>query len=243
MTQKEVTILVVDDEPLLVEIFSDWLEQEGYKTATAENGARGLELATKSHFDLIVSDVRMPVMTGIEMARQVSKRCKYIPKIIFISGFSDISVREYFDVGVECLLTKPSRRSEFLAAVRRSLTPRGELWRIAPASIATRPLDAGFTSLAEGRRQRRIALGRGGFCIRSNLLAQATQDVRFRLEFSIDQQVLAGQGVVRWADQNISEIGVEITYVEDGCRDWIVELSQRDDIRQFIPMQCDDQMR
>ena len=239
MQLNEAAVLVVDDEPLLLEVFSEWLEQEACQIATADNGAHGLELATRSHFDLIVSDVQMPVMTGIDMARQVSQRCDSTPKIIFVSGFSDMAMRECFDIGVECLLTKPFRRTEFLAAARRSLTPRSELWRMAPASLADRSLDAQFASLEEGRRQGRIAFGRGGFCMRSSMVAHATQDIRFRLDFSADRQVLAGQGIVRWAEPDTGEIGIEIAYVEDECRDWIVGLSQRNDIRPFIPMRCD----
>jgi len=149
-----------------------------------------------------------------------------------------VTERECFDIVVECLLSKPSRRGDFLAAVQRSLTPRAELWQLAPASRPERSLDAGFGSLSDAGREGLFALGRGGFCVRSDLLAPAAQEIKFHLEFPIDQQVLAGQGVVRWAHQETGEIGVEITYVEGACRDWIVGLSQRHDIKPFIPKQC-----
>jgi hypothetical protein len=147
--------------------------------------------------------------------------------------------RECYDIGIECLLSKPSRRADFLAAARRSLTPRPDLWGVAPPSRVETSLDVRFASLADARSDGRIAFGRGGFCVRSDLSVPASQDIGFRLDFAADRQMLAGQGIVRWVEHATREMGVEITYAEDHCRDWVVGLSQGQDTGAFIPRQCD----
>jgi len=62
------TILLVDDEPQITHVVSKRLEKEGYRTLVANDGEEGLELALEHGVDLVVSDLQMPYMSGVEMA-------------------------------------------------------------------------------------------------------------------------------------------------------------------------------
>ena len=64
MELKEATVMVVDDEPMLVDIFGEWLQEENCRVLTAGDGAAALEVLRNHHADVIVSDVRMPVTDG-----------------------------------------------------------------------------------------------------------------------------------------------------------------------------------
>ena len=71
MQLKGAAILVVDDEPALQKIFADWVQREGATVYAASNGAEALEVAQAHHIDLVLSDVRMPVMDGVTLAKRL----------------------------------------------------------------------------------------------------------------------------------------------------------------------------
>src|SRR5215472_10228843 len=136
MKLKDTTVLIVDDEPMLLDIFRDWLQEEDCHVWTAGDGAAALQILRDNHVDVIVSDVRMPVMDGILLLKNLAtysqmergEQDHYPPKMIFISGFSDLEPREAYDLGIEALMQKPIKCAQFVAAVRRSLRPREEMW-------------------------------------------------------------------------------------------------------------------
>lgn len=83
-------VLIVDDEPMMLEMNADLLESMGYRTATAEHGRAGLETfaADPTAFAVVVTDISMPVMNGGEMIRNIRKIRSDIP-IIAVSGLSE----------------------------------------------------------------------------------------------------------------------------------------------------------
>ncbi len=78
-------VLIIDDEPSIRECFSDILEDDGYLVIMAENGRVGLEMIAEYRPDLILCDLRMPEVNGMEVVRRVHERYTKIP-IIIISG-------------------------------------------------------------------------------------------------------------------------------------------------------------
>ncbi len=74
-------ILVVDDEESIREFLEIMLRKEGYEVTTAEDGAKGLEIIKKKNFDLVISDLQMPNMTGLELLKNV--RDSY-PELLFM---------------------------------------------------------------------------------------------------------------------------------------------------------------
>src|SRR5215467_4388635 len=104
MELKDATVLIVDDEPMLLEIFGEWLQEENCRVLTAGDGAAALQILGSHHVDVIVSDVRMPVMDGILLLKNINtyaglSKGNYPPKMIFISGFTDLEPREAYGLG------------------------------------------------------------------------------------------------------------------------------------------------
>ena len=86
-------ILVIDDEELITKSLLRLLGSEGYNVAVAKNGSEALDRVKEADFDLIVSDVRMPELDGIETIRQIRAYLKTIDKKpipeILITGYAD----------------------------------------------------------------------------------------------------------------------------------------------------------
>jgi CheY-like chemotaxis protein len=239
MRLKDSTILLVDDEIGLLRIFKRWFEREGSLVLTAENGVEALHIVKENAIDMIVSDVRMPQMDGIELAKRVKAMGKYFPKIIFISGFADIDERECCDVGIEFKLSKPIRRESLMATVNECLTEREKLWREPPEAIPEKTLNAVFENVLDAQAQGLIAFGNGGICVHSALSVRTGETIGLNMGFTADRRALKGQGVVRWTAPDEQQIGIEVTYIDDANRAWLANLPGKNETVSFIPRSSD----
>ena len=234
MQLKNATILLVDDEPDLLEIQAAWFRREGSRVFVAGNGAEALEILLANHVDVVVSDVRMPVMDGITLLKNVKASQSYKSSVMFISGFTDIQPRDAYDLGVEAVMSKPVERKELIAVVSRVLAERNELWMVPPMRKTGAILDAIFESLSMALSQRLLVFGRGGFCIPSTLkLKEGPVDLLFN--FRADKRKVKGHGVIRWTATPEPELGVEITYIDDDTRAWVLSLTEPNESLSFIP--------
>ena len=101
------TILIVDDEKDLCTILSDSLSRDRYRVVTAFNGKMGLQLVKKEKPDLILLDIKMPGMDGIEVLRKIKKMKKEIVVIMF-TGYGTLeTAREAMKLGAYDYVTKP----------------------------------------------------------------------------------------------------------------------------------------
>lgn len=113
-------VLVVDDDPPSVKMISFLLREEGYTVLTASNGPDALTLVEREVPDLIILDVMMPHMDGLEVCRRI-RRTMQVP-ILILSAKGETSDRVMgLDVGADDYLPKPFDPSELLARVRAIL--------------------------------------------------------------------------------------------------------------------------
>ncbi len=123
MKKKNITILLVDDEPDILEIVGYNLSAEGYNVITAENGIEAVKLAKKKKPQLIILDVMMPEMDGIEACEQIRK----IPElsetmITFLTARGeDYSQMAGFDAGADDYITKPIKPKVLVSKVNALL--------------------------------------------------------------------------------------------------------------------------
>lgn len=235
MDLKEASILLVEDEPLLREIMAEWLRRTVKEVFCAENGAEAVPILAAHKIDLVLSDVRMPVMDGIALLKKINSRGTHRPRMIFMTGFSDLTLREAHDLGADALLEKPMKREELLHEAQRSLTEPDELWRMPPAETAPIvKLKTNFESLAAAQEKKRIAFGRRGFCIACNS-ALHTGPIDFTLVFKADQRAISGHGTVRWTAPQEDQAGIEIMHLSDASRTWMIDLMRRNHPVPFIP--------
>ena len=113
-------ILVVDDEKTLVKGMKFNLENEGYEVECAYDGAAALELAREGRFDLIILDVMMPEMDGIEACMKI-REFSNVPIIMLTARSEDADKLMGFESGADDYLTKPFNILELKARVRALL--------------------------------------------------------------------------------------------------------------------------
>jgi len=109
-------ILIVEDEPDVLQIFSDMLGQEKFEVIKAKNGAEGLEVALELKPDLILLDISMPVMDGIAMLKEIkiNDALKNIP-VIVLTNYSDTQkIAEAMENGAYGYLIKINLKSDDL---------------------------------------------------------------------------------------------------------------------------------
>ena len=114
-------VLVVDDEPGIRDILSRTFALAEYDVDCAPDGLAALDRMRQTRYDLLVADLKMPVMDGLSMIRE-AKRYKSDLPVIIITGYSTESAAiEAVNLGVSGYLTKPFRVPQVLAAAARAL--------------------------------------------------------------------------------------------------------------------------
>lgn len=123
MKKKNITILLVDDEPDILEIVGYNLSAEGYNVITAEDGLEAVKLAKKKKPQLIILDVMMPEMDGIEACEQIRKIPELSETIItFLTARGeDYSQMAGFDAGADDYITKPIKPKVLVSKVNALL--------------------------------------------------------------------------------------------------------------------------
>ncbi len=126
MKDAKAKVLLVDDEPDILEIVGYNLKNEGYQVFTAENGEEALKIAKKKKPDLIILDVMMPVMDGIEACEKMRKMPELDDTVItFLTARGeDYSMIAGFDVGADDYITKPVKPRVLVSKVKSLLRRR-----------------------------------------------------------------------------------------------------------------------
>jgi DNA-binding response OmpR family regulator len=118
------TVLVVDDEERLTSLVQAYLQQEGFRVLTADNGLEALEVVRRDPPDLIVLDLMMPEMDGAEFLR-VLRTQHSTPVILLTARVGDEDKIVGLELGADDYITKPFRPRELLARVRAVLRRAG----------------------------------------------------------------------------------------------------------------------
>ena len=113
-------ILIVDDNPEIREIINVLLGGEGFEVSEAENGAQALTLIEQQDFDLIILDIMMPKMTGLEACMQI-REFSNVPIIMLTAKGEDMDKLIGFEQGTDDYLTKPFNILELKARIRALL--------------------------------------------------------------------------------------------------------------------------
>jgi CheY-like chemotaxis protein len=214
------TILIVDDEVDLREIVASELEFVGAHIFQAENVTRAQEILKQNHIDLIVSDIRMPGGTGIDLLNYAKNLNVDGPPIILITGFADITLEDAYNLGAEALVSKPFKLEE-LIRLCSSLLMDPALRFTARKSFPNAILQQAFNKTVNSALdQHELGIGRGGMTLKldnKNRVWDGHDVISFDLQYK--DQRLQGMGNVRWWKplENSSQIvvGLEFSGLED----------------------------
>ena len=123
MKNSDIKILLVDDEPDILEIVGYNLKNEGYKIYTAKNGVEAVESAKKHEPHLIILDIMMPEMDGIEACEKIraTKGLENVLITFFTARSEDYSQMAGFDVGADDYITKPIKPKVLISKIKALL--------------------------------------------------------------------------------------------------------------------------
>jgi PAS domain S-box-containing protein len=122
VSDNRATVLIVNDDQMQLDLLRDFLEPEGYKTFVAQDGRRALDLTRTVRVEIVISDVMMPVMDGMELCRQLKQNphTASIPLLLVSAVRKEEAVlREAFEAGADDYLGIPFRHEELLVKVAR----------------------------------------------------------------------------------------------------------------------------
>ena len=114
-------ILLVDDEPDILELIGYNLRQEGYDVFTAENGKQGIDMARSVNPDLIILDVMMPVKDGYQVAEEIRGLNRHVPILFLTAKSQREDTLQGFKVGADDYMTKPFSMDELEARIEAIL--------------------------------------------------------------------------------------------------------------------------
>jgi len=114
-------VLIIEDEPNMVLGLKDSCEYEGYEVAVARNGKEGLEKVSTEKPDIILLDVMLPVMSGIDVCRTLRTRGIETPILMLTARSQEIDKVIGLEVGADDYVTKPFSIKELLARIRAHL--------------------------------------------------------------------------------------------------------------------------
>jgi DNA-binding response OmpR family regulator len=140
-------ILIVEDEPAMVAGLRDNFEYEGYEVISANDGVEGLGLAIKEHPDLVVLDVMMPRMSGLDVCKQLKAKRPALPIIMLTARGQEIDKVVGLELGADDYVTKPFSIRELMArvkAVLRRVSPLSttpEVYRFGDVEVNIRSND------------------------------------------------------------------------------------------------------
>ncbi|MEX0743163.1 MAG: response regulator transcription factor [Actinomycetota bacterium] len=147
------TVLVVDDEETIAEAVRARLESEGYRVLVAGDGGQAIETAARERPDLVVLDLMLPGMDGLEVCKELQRE-RWVPVLMLTARTEEADKVAGFAVGADDYLTKPFSLRELVVRVRAILR---RVERIGQAS-STEPLQLGGMSIDPTRR--RVAVDR-----------------------------------------------------------------------------------
>jgi DNA-binding response OmpR family regulator len=117
-------ILLVEDDTTIVVPFQLILESEGYHVDTASTGRQAIENIGKNEYQVVILDMKLPDMQGIEVAREIRNKTDEI-NLIIMTGYPNlVDSIEALDIGISEILLKPINADEFLRTVEEALVDR-----------------------------------------------------------------------------------------------------------------------
>jgi DNA-binding response OmpR family regulator len=201
------TILVVDDEEGVVSLLEAYLRHQGFRVLSAANGRQALHLARQEHPDLIVLDIMMPEMDGLEFLRAHRQQAD-TPVILLTARVEDDEKVVGLELGADDYLTKPFRPRELVARIRAVLRRVG---RSVPRRAVLRAGD-----LELDRERHRLAVGGDAvdltpseFEILAALMASPGR-VFSRLELLDHIQGIGYEGYERTIDVHVKNLRAKI---------------------------------
>jgi two-component system response regulator RegX3 len=124
-SEDRIKVLVVEDEESFIDALTVGLEREGFDVAIARDGQQGLATFNDGHFDVVLLDLMLPKMSGLDVCRSI-RGSSNVPIIIVSAKGEEVDMVLMLEIGADDYVTKPYRLRELVARIRAVLRRRGE---------------------------------------------------------------------------------------------------------------------
>ena len=219
---QQIPVLIVDDEADVLKALEFRFKNFGFSVTTASSGAVALRTLNEVRCPIVVTDVNMPEMTGVEMLKRIREKDPVHPKVFVITGFSQFTLEEIFDAGADGMFEKPFEAKLLAQTIRSAFESRDLRWGKAPGVKPKYQFVRDFQSLSDAQKHRTFNIGRGGlFMAERKILPEVGDLVGFEVHFARGfLPGIGGTGVVRWVrNHDIGScpagFGVEINYINE----------------------------
>jgi len=118
--KEEPKVLVVDDEEMLRNLLARILEREGYSVSTADGAKQALGSLEKSDFQVMISDVKMPEMNGLELLKEAKQKYPRMAVVMLTPFGDDYTVQQALGLGAEGYVAKPFKSHNLTSEVERA---------------------------------------------------------------------------------------------------------------------------
>lgn len=195
--QKKFRALVVEDQEMFRIAVADELTFLGFDVEVAENGEEGLRIASGAAFDLILSDIRMPVKDGQWFLRQFRSKSPMFPPFVFMTGFADLAPAMAFSLGADGFLAKPINQEKLERLIKKLCHSTLKKWEQPLSGVPKHTIKRVCSSPEDGAD---LSLGRGGMFVK---ITDETYKVGDVVEFDITftssaLKQIQGFGTVVW---------------------------------------------
>lgn len=243
MNPADYTVLIVDDEDSLRESIAFDFRRKKFNVETAVCGQDALKIVESRKVHVVLSDVRMPNGNGLELLDWIKERDIYLPVVMFITAYADISIAEAYDRGADAVFAKPFDRAALYDAVVRAISSltqplrRGGTRVEANAAVKMQFKASGISLNVNG-----LNMGRGGFFLACEApFPNVAEAAEFRLTHEGSIVPIVGKGVVRWVRQNAnaegpSGCGIEILDLDDQTRNEFLKILNFIKTKSYIPL-------
>jgi CheY-like chemotaxis protein/Tfp pilus assembly protein PilZ len=231
-------ILIVDDEPDILSLLEEVLVRRKYVVHSADTIADALKIIEGNNdISLVISDIKMPEGTGVELLKKIRSRNPVKPAVVFLTAFTDISEEDIYDRGASGFIEKPIDIKSFtktienlLADVDNGYCP-GDICEAAPC---THNINLKLESMKDAR------IGNGGIFIpTSNITVKTKELITFDIIFKSGETPIKGIGEVAWIRKDASKspagIGVKFSKLYKESEQALHEYAKKNTIIAFIP--------
>jgi CheY-like chemotaxis protein len=226
-------VLVVDDEEALLDILVEECGALGCLPFTATGGKEALDVLALTPIDIIISDIAMPKMSGLDLLKAVRSKYGIKPQFALMSGHSDVSLWDAYHFGAEAYLGKPFNFDDLKTLIDR----------VNQTSISLAPDDSfdGLKMLISGQFCQRSVGRRGIFVAIDDEFLTRGATVDFSLDRPNTKIQFRGAGTVRWVRRQSSSqkfpsgIGIEIMSLDKTSLDYFNSTFPPQTLIPFIP--------
>lgn len=217
-------ILVLDDSPFMLNVIGDMLSNLNYEVTTVDNGKVACQKVESSRYDMIIADMNMPVMDGLEFTRQVKKypNCKFVPIVMLSSEEDHEKITMAKKVGVSTFLSKPLNEKQLKTILQVTLNKR----RAPRIPIKLEVFYGEGEMLSDYAASCTFNVSAGGLFLETTNSLSLGTNLKLKLSLPENDHPICCLGRVAWINSPISPIrndhpsgmGVEFLSLEDELR-------------------------